>query len=79
MHQPVENPARRPGFHGDGIGSAYLPEYLRFTNYHRVERGGDAEKVTHRLIVGVAIKMILQKTGGKISLTVQKVGHSLRT
>jgi hypothetical protein len=33
--------------------------------------------MTYRLVVSVTVKMILQKAGGKVSFTVEKIGYSL--
>ena len=51
----------------------HLTEHLRLADDHRVERRGDAKKVSHCFFVRVVIEMCLKKTGGQVSGRIEKL------
>ncbi len=50
MEQAIEQRARAVLLGGDGVGVFHLSEDLRLADDERVEAGGDAEQLPHRLV-----------------------------
>ena len=57
LEQAIEDLARDAGLVRLGERLLHLAEYLRLAQHHRIQPGGHAERVPHRVLVRVAVKI----------------------
>ena len=77
VHEPVEDAARRACLDGDCVSVSNLTEHLRLADDERVERGGDAEDVSHGGLVGVRVEVTVEEFYGDGARVAQETAQAL--
>src|SRR5204863_107916 len=75
--EPVEDAARGAGLDCDCVCVSNLTEHLRLADDERVERGGDAEDVSHGGLVGVRVKLAVEEFDGDGARVAQEPAQAL--
>ena len=78
LEQGIEQRAGRGHLTGDVVGFAHLPENLRLTQHHRIERRRDVEQMADRHAVRFGIEMLSELLRINTSQPGQKRQHFIR-
>src|SRR5437764_6806526 len=77
VNETVEDSARRACLDGDCVCVSNLTEHLRLADDERVERGGDAEDVSHGSLVGVRVELAVEEFYGDGARVAQETAQAL--